>query len=169
MPTLDRAQFLAVYEESAATLRRYVMKLTGSRDLVEDIAQESYLRLLTVAPAHLTRRQLQTYLFSTATNIVRDSWRRGTVTGHWKPLDEEALDTGMDSENVLSKIDSERILSKLSILQRSIVWLAYAEGYSHREIAQVTGVKEKSVRVLLFRARQKIKRELHDSPLLSPL
>lgn len=166
MPPVDRAQFLAVYEDTAATLRRYVMKMTGTRDLVEDIVQEAYLRLLTSAPGHLSGRQLQTYLFSTATNIVRDSWRRGAVAGHWMPLDEEMVDTGTDPESVLSKIDSERVLSRLSILQRSIVWLAYAEGYSHREIARVTGVKEKSVRVLLFRARQKIKQELQDSPAL---
>lgn len=163
MPMMDRAQFLAVYEETAAKLRRYVIKMIGQCSQVEDITQEAYLRLLTVAPARLSSRQLQTYLFSTATNIVRDSWRRGVVAGHWMPLNEETADTGANPDSVLSKIDSERLLSKLSILQRSALWLAYAEGYTHREIAQVTGVKERSVKVMLFRARQKILRELRDT------
>jgi RNA polymerase sigma-70 factor (ECF subfamily) len=37
-----------------------------------------------------------------------------------------------------------------------MLWLAHAEGYSHREIAQVMGLNTASVRLLLFRARRKI-------------
>jgi RNA polymerase sigma-70 factor (ECF subfamily) len=43
---------------------------------------------------------------------------------------------------------------------RQILWLAHAEGYSHREIAQVTGLASASIRLLLFRARRKIARLL---------
>jgi DNA-directed RNA polymerase specialized sigma24 family protein len=35
-----------------------------------------------------------------------------------------------------------------------LLWLAYVEGFDHREIAAAKGVAEKSVRVLLFRARK---------------
>ena len=38
--------------------------------------------------------------------------------------------------------------------ERQILWLAYAEGYSHREIAEVTGLASASIRLLLFRARE---------------
>ncbi len=40
--------------------------------------------------------------------------------------------------------------------ERQLLWLAYAEGYSHREIAAVTGLAAASIRLLLFRARRKI-------------
>jgi RNA polymerase sigma-70 factor, ECF subfamily len=39
---------------------------------------------------------------------------------------------------------------------RQLLWLAYAEGYSHREIAEVTGLASASIRLLLFRARRKM-------------
>jgi RNA polymerase sigma-70 factor (ECF subfamily) len=39
---------------------------------------------------------------------------------------------------------------------RQLLWLAHAEGYSHREIAQITGLAAASIRILLFRARRKI-------------
>jgi RNA polymerase sigma-70 factor (ECF subfamily) len=39
---------------------------------------------------------------------------------------------------------------------RQLLWLAHAEGYSHREIAEITGLASASVRLLLFRARRKI-------------
>jgi RNA polymerase sigma-70 factor (ECF subfamily) len=45
---------------------------------------------------------------------------------------------------------------------RQLLWLAYAEGYSHREIAEVTGLASASIRLLLFRARRKIARLLRE-------
>jgi RNA polymerase sigma-70 factor (ECF subfamily) len=40
--------------------------------------------------------------------------------------------------------------------ERQLLWLAHAEGYSHREIAEITGLGSASIRLLLFRARRKI-------------
>jgi RNA polymerase sigma-70 factor (ECF subfamily) len=40
--------------------------------------------------------------------------------------------------------------------ERQLLWLAHAEGYTHREIAQITGLAAASIRILLFRARRKI-------------
>jgi RNA polymerase sigma-70 factor (ECF subfamily) len=47
---------------------------------------------------------------------------------------------------------------------RQLLWLAHAEGYSHREIAEVTGLGSASIRLLLFRARRKIARLLQNPP-----
>ena len=47
-----------------------------------------------------------------------------------------------------------------------MLWLAYAEGYSHREIAEITGLASASIRLLLFRARRKVARLL--TPGISP-
>ena len=40
--------------------------------------------------------------------------------------------------------------------ERQLLWLAYAEEFSHREIAQMAALREASIRPLLFRARQKL-------------
>jgi len=48
---------------------------------------------------------------------------------------------------------------------RQLLWLAYAEGYSHREIAEITGLASASIRLLLFRARHKIARLLREENL----
>ena len=44
----------------------------------------------------------------------------------------------------------------MSPQQRSLLWLAYVEGYRHDEIASMLKLREKSVRVLLYRARRKL-------------
>jgi RNA polymerase sigma-70 factor (ECF subfamily) len=46
--------------------------------------------------------------------------------------------------------------------ERQLLWLAHAEGYTHREIAEVTGLASASIRLLLFRARRKIARLLRE-------
>ena len=51
-------------------------------------------------------------------------------------------------------------LSALKPAQRALLWLAYVEGFSHSEIATTLGIKEKSIRVLLFRARKNLLRVL---------
>jgi RNA polymerase sigma-70 factor (ECF subfamily) len=40
--------------------------------------------------------------------------------------------------------------------ERSLLWLAYAQGCSHEEIAEVLGVKRASLKALLFRARKRL-------------
>ena len=52
------------------------------------------------------------------------------------------------------------VLVQLRPRERQLLWLAYAEGYSHREIAQITGLASASIRLLLFRARRKAARLL---------
>jgi RNA polymerase sigma-70 factor (ECF subfamily) len=47
-------------------------------------------------------------------------------------------------------------MGNLKPREREILWLAYAEGASYKEIAGVLGLRAPSVRVLLFRARQKM-------------
>jgi RNA polymerase sigma-70 factor (ECF subfamily) len=48
------------------------------------------------------------------------------------------------------------VLAQVKPNERALAWLAYVEGLSHREIAAATGIKEASVRPLLYRVRQKL-------------
>src|SRR3989454_8733629 len=47
-------------------------------------------------------------------------------------------------------------LEHLKPRERELLWLAYVEGSSHKEIAEIAGVRAASVRLLLFRARRKL-------------
>jgi RNA polymerase sigma-70 factor (ECF subfamily) len=50
-----------------------------------------------------------------------------------------------------------RALANLSPRERALLWLAHVEGYSHDEIGRALGVARGSVRVLLFRARKRLR------------
>ena len=51
--------------------------------------------------------------------------------------------------------------------ERQMLWLAYVEGSSHKEIAEIVGTREQSVRTLLFRARRKLTSLLRARGLIS--
>jgi DNA-directed RNA polymerase specialized sigma24 family protein len=49
-----------------------------------------------------------------------------------------------------------KVSAFMTAREAQLLWLAYAEGFSHREIARMTDLGEKSIRPLLFRAREKL-------------
>jgi RNA polymerase sigma-70 factor (ECF subfamily) len=150
---LDRETFLRAYENAAPALRSYVRRTTGSGDLAADIVQEAFLRILCRPLPALSDRELNSYLFKTATSLLGDHWRRISRERRWRTLipfggpasPEPAATSGIDG-----------LFRKLKPRERALLWLAYVEGYSHDEIAGVLDVAERSVRVLLFRARRKM-------------
>jgi RNA polymerase sigma-70 factor (ECF subfamily) len=54
------------------------------------------------------------------------------------------------------RLDVNNALSQLAERERAMLWLAYAQGASHQEIAAVVGVKTGSVKPLLYRARRRL-------------
>ena len=62
------------------------------------------------------------------------------------------------------RTDVRRALGRLKPRERAMLWLAYAQGSSHSEIAEALGVKTGSIKLLLFRARRKLARLLEVRP-----
>ena len=60
----------------------------------------------------------------------------------------------------LESIELREALASLSRREKQLLWLVYAEGFSHREVARIMKLSQASVRVLTFRARKKLKRVL---------
>ena len=55
-----------------------------------------------------------------------------------------------------TRADVRRAFEQLKPRERQLLWLAHVEGFDHREIARLTGLKVASIRVLLFRARREL-------------
>ena len=81
------------------------------------------------------------------------------VAGEIDPLDQVALGVVLPLRGLLLA-GGDRHDIVLAPRDRALLWLAHVEGYDHREIARVLGLQESSVRVILFRARKKLEKEL---------
>lgn len=151
---LDESRFEVVYHQTARPLWAYLRRVLGSSVDADDVLQETYCRFLTASPQEMDAAETRAYLFTIASRLVVDHWRRGQRRPRTVDADLSRVEAA--SRDVASDLDVARALDSLKPQERALVWLAYVEGSSHRLIADAVGVKEKSVKVLLFRARRKL-------------
>jgi RNA polymerase sigma-70 factor (ECF subfamily) len=152
---MDEAAFQTFYRETAPMLRSYIRRALGDAALADDILQETFYRFLRAQLPALERFQMKAYLYRTASSLLSDHWRRlkreqrwnlGRLFGGESAKDEGARQGG----------GAMLLFARLKPQQQTLLWLAYVEGFDHREVAAAMHLKEKSVRVLLFRARKKL-------------
>src|SRR5580698_8702573 len=93
----DQTAFQLIYEATARPLWAYLLRVSGRRDVADDLLQETYCRFLGSKAGELAMSEAETrsYLFRVATNLLRDRWRRG----------ENALDGDGDSDKDLAVED----------------------------------------------------------------
>jgi RNA polymerase sigma-70 factor (ECF subfamily) len=127
--------------------------------------QESYVRFLCAAQAPSLAAEgevaARLYLFRIGTNLLRDHWRRPRAASI-EEVPEEFFAASGGAAQAESRMALTPALRQMKPRERQLLWLAHAEGYSHREIAQVTGLAAASIRLLLFRARRRIAKLLRE-------
>lgn len=167
---MDEQAFQALYRQTARPLLAYITRVLGGSTHADDILQEAWLRLLRSCPSTSDPAEMRALLYRIASNLMMDHFRRakreraaaerGWGTGPSSRLDEASVPRSPGPDAAL-RIDMERMFRQLRPQERAMMWLAYVEGSDHREIAEAVGVKERSVRVLLFRARKRLAALLH--------
>ena len=155
---MDEDAFRAFYDRTARSLWGYLSRLTGSPQLADDLLQESYYRFLRSPGGWENETHRRAYLFRIATNLVRDGRRRTrhAPTFALPDLETTVVPSADLAEATARRADLQRAMSRLRPRERAMLWLAYAQGQAHAEIAGVLGVKTGSVKLLLFRARRKL-------------
>ena len=154
---MDEEAFHGFYERTARTLRAYLARVTGDAALADDLLQESYYRFLRARGNYEGEAHRRNALFRIATNLMHDSRRRAQHTPFLAPTDEQAIvDRRNDVGATERATDLRRAMAHLKPRERELLWLAYAQGSSHKEIAECLGLRTGSVKLLLFRARRRL-------------
>lgn len=160
---MDEDAFRGFYDRTSRMLWVYLQRLTGDRTLADDLLQETYYRFLRANVALESESHRRHYLFRIATNLAHDGFRRDKGRPSHVPHDETA-DGAMQVAATLAptadamnqQIDVNAAMARLGQRERALLWLAYAQGATHKEIAEVVGVRAGSVKPLLYRARRKL-------------
>jgi RNA polymerase sigma-70 factor (ECF subfamily) len=152
---MDEEAFRAYYDRTSGALWVYLSRISGDRQVAEDLLQESYYRLLRARHDFESEAHRKNYLYRIATNLVRDSRRasRPPIDAGVEVADVAAPDATGRAER---QADVRRALRRLKPKERALLWLAYAQGSTHSEIAGVLGLKTTSIKMLLFRARRRL-------------
>lgn len=154
------AEYDKCVSQYSDNLYHFALKSLRSDDEAKDIVQESFLRLWENREAVLSGKE-KSYLFTVAYRLIVDRVRMGKrYTG-----DESVLRTspapGRPDYNGISEL-IDRFLDELPPLQKSLIMLRDYEGYSYREMAEMTRLSETQVKVYIFRARTALRRIIGD-------
>lgn len=160
---MDEDAFRVFYDRTARSVWAYLVRLTGDARLADDLLQETYYRFLRARIVHESEAHQRNYLFRIATNLARDERRRPAAVQAENPESRAEPASNDPQARAAVRVDLSRAMARLKPRERSLLWLAYARGSTHREIAETLGLKTASVKPLLFRARQKLARFLRGS------
>ncbi len=147
-----------LYEDHYKELVACGARMSGSRDLAEDLVQETFVKALmnTETVADLSPGKQRAWLFRTFKNLFFDRYRRAILESEyaqtWQP--EYAEDPGMQ------KIENTLLLQSIKPQDRAIFQLRYFDGYSAEEISQMMNLPPGTIRSKLSRCRKYLKQNL---------
>lgn len=154
------AEYDKCVSQYSDNLYRFALKSLRSDDEAKDIVQESFLRLWENREAVLGGKE-KSYLFTVAYRLIVDRVRMGKrYTGDESVLRTSPAPGRLDYNGISELID--RFLDELPPLQKSLIMLRDYEGYSYREMAEMTRLSETQVKVYIFRARTALRRIIGD-------
>ncbi|HTH53734.1 MAG TPA: RNA polymerase sigma factor [Edaphobacter sp.] len=158
-------------EQYQHRLLRYLLFLTGRRDVAEDLFQETWMRVLVRGAQYNGKARFDTWLFTIARNLVIDLSRKRTMSSldEMNENDEDdrpfEVATGGPSplEQFTSREDSAevgQVLLTLDTAYREVLVLRFYEELSLEEIAGVTRAPLSTVKSRLYRGLASLKPEL---------
>jgi RNA polymerase sigma-70 factor (ECF subfamily) len=165
-------EFESIVREHQQRVFRTLLRLTGSREHMEDLAQEVFLRLYRGIDQFRGDAQLSTYIYSITLNVARDEWRRR----HWEreniatpafndedgqndwienlPGNAPDAEAILTQQQLLQAVDEE--LLQLSEAERAVLVLYHQEECSYEQIAQMLQLPIGTVRTHLHRGRERL-------------
>jgi len=170
----DPGAFEALLRRHRAPLFTFLLRMLGERERAEDLAQETFLRIVKGAPAWEHRARFQTWLFTIARNLCvdqsrRDRFRRADSLDAQGPGDEPAMvdsvpgreiDPGRGAESARLRPVLQRALLSLPAEQREVFVLREQAGVPFREIAEIQCVNENTVKSRMRYALEGLRKAL---------
>lgn len=154
----DPRGFELAYRAHAARLYAFLLRLSGRREVAEDLLQQTFLRLAERGPDLRPDSDLRAWLFAVARN-AHTSLRRSNPGAGDEPL-EALVSPPPDVEARLLLGDVEGALARLRVEDRELLLLVGVEGLEPVAVASMLGVTQVALRQRLARARSRLLAEL---------
>ena len=165
----DTAAFEVVYERHATAAFSLAYRMTGARNVAEDVVQEAFLNLWRSGARYdRTRGSVRTWVLGIVHNRAIDALRRAMVHDRRRASDEgieERLESGERTDVEAARRDEARevrsALRALPAEQSRVIELAYFGGFSQSEIAAMLDTPIGTVKGRMRLGLQKMRGELH--------
>ncbi len=144
-------------DEFSDNVFRFILKNIKDEDKAKDVVQESYVKMWDKVRS-INFEKAKSYLFTTAYHTMIDQTRKDKKLTQF----EEAPFDSFSHENSYSDLSEilNEAADKLPEIQRTVILLRDYEGYSYKEIGEITKLGESQVKVYIYRARLSMKKYL---------
>ncbi len=147
-------EYNTTVDKYADGLYRFILKNIKNHEKAEDIVQESFEKLWKNA-SYIESSKGKSYLFTTAYHTLIDMVRKEKRNIPYEPLYENFHSYETPNHDIQEIL--HQAIENLPPDQKASILLRDYEGYSYKEIGEITGLSEAQVKVYIFRARAYLK------------
>ncbi|MDH4217781.1 MAG: RNA polymerase sigma factor [Candidatus Aminicenantes bacterium] len=173
---MSHRTFDDLYDQYRTAVYSFSYRLTQNRGEAEDLFQETWLRVAQNFPKVLDMQKVKAWLFTITANLHRDALRKKRIRRlflfqkRWK-FDQDltscrdipedgSSDRANESEQVDISLAISRAMASLPDQQRLIFVLKEVEGFKQSEIGEILGMPVGTVKSMMYRAVQRLRRDL---------
>ena len=170
----DEIAFREIVERYQAKVFSIIYGILRNHNDAEDIAQQVFAKIYFSIKNFDFRSSLLTWIYKITVNECYDYLRKKRVRklvyeSDFSAEDSLRMENNESASEQSTPIDTRlsqrdflmKLLEKLSADDRSLLMLKEVEGHSVDELSQMTGMNENTIKVKLFRARQKLLKAAH--------
>ena len=166
MDDAESAVMRMLYDEHAAALWRYAVRLTGDHARAEDVVQETLLRAWQHPEVTEDKdRSARAWLFTVARNMIIDERRSARYRNETETPDLERTHDRAGPDEVDSALDRLLLsgaMAQLSAEHRAVIRRSYYQGWTTAQIAADLGIAEGTVKSRLHYAVRALRLNLQE-------
>jgi RNA polymerase sigma-70 factor (ECF subfamily) len=155
---LKKHEYNFIIDELSAQLYRYAFHFLrnqeDAKDIIQDVFEKMWLNRKTIE-LETVKPWLYRCTHNAMVNFIAKKSRTSYMSNQELPKTTSPFDSSFESMQVV-----DRMVSILPPTQKSIILLRDIEGYTYKEIGLILDLSASQVKVYLFRARMKIKKQL---------
>ena len=155
----DQSAFPPLVYRYKTLLYGYLMRMVNNSEIAEDCFQETFLRVHRKAHTYRSGAKFKSWLYTIATRIAIDRLRSSTRRPQSEPLEEtESSDSDPAESAAQTELRStvQAAIETLPPKQRVALILAYYQGHTYPEVAQIMGCSLGTVKTHMSRALKKL-------------
>ena len=162
---MDNELFMKLYGAYQKEVYLYLYSLCMNRHQAEDLLHETFLKALLALPDGHTN--MRAWLYMVARNLFYNQQKKRSkeILSKEQNVVPENCEKGDLLENILAEESRRmlyRALQNLDLKKREIIQMQYFGGMSQKEIAAVLHITPENVRVLAYRAKKELKKDLEE-------
>lgn len=144
-----------IFQQFNKDLLAYIYIMCDSRQLSEDVVQETFVRATVNQELLKTlhNNQVKSWLYRTARNIYIDTVRAGTL----RESPDDDIPESMEESEDYSRIEWSQLLEELPGRQGVIMYMRYVEGYTAEDIGKILEMPSGTVRYEISMARKTLR------------